>query len=107
MTKYIPNMNAAAPFGFKHTYNGLDFSKSVTNRDSRLCRVVRYVRDDCVTPVSRKHILFALFPNRKSQSRGWGTTFFAGMIKAGFLDKVGSGNRVRYIEGRNSHLITR
>lgn len=102
---YFPgNMNPTAPFGFKNYYNGLDFSRSIDNPNSRLVRVVRFVRM-CETPVFRSTILNNVFADRKSRNRGWGSIFFAGAVKAGFLDKVGRGNRTRYIEGRNATLI--
>lgn len=107
MTKktYIAHLNASAPFGYKHEGNGTDFSRSVKDRNSNLCKVVRYVRDNCVTPVSRANILYTVLGVKSP--KGQYTLLFSGMIKAGFLEKVGRGNATRYIEGRNAHLIPR
>ena len=100
------------PFGYKNVRDGLDFSRSVTNRNSRLVRVVQFVRDDCVTPVSRHNIIGNVFgrinhTDSRHKGRSWASGFFAALVKAGFLEKVGRGSQVRYIEGRNASLIPR
>jgi len=103
-TVYHPHLNVNAPFGYKHEGNGLDFSRSIHNPDSNLVKVVQYVRS-CETPVSRRNILAQVFGIRGARVSGWGTLLFSGMIKAGFLEKYGRGNAVRYGEGRRATLI--
>lgn len=107
MTKYIAHLDPAAPFGYKHSRNGADFSKAHTNPDSNLARVVNYVRFDCVTPVSRSNILSNVFNLPASMHAGWGTQMFSGMVKSGMLEKVGRGNATRYIEGKNAVHVTK
>lgn len=96
--------NTATPFGWKYG-NGTDFSRSVTNPNSRLSRIVRYVRS-CETPVSKRAILREVCNVSGDRAIGWGTLIFTGMIKTGFLEKVGAGSNVRYIEGRRASLIS-
>lgn len=102
-TKYDRHLDVTALFGYRNRADGSDFSRSIYDRTSRLYKIIHYLRG-VDTPVSRRNLLGQLNGNRNRSSHA---IFFAGMVKAGFVEKVGRGSRVRYIEGKNSTYVVR
>lgn len=88
--------------------NGLNFNKSVANPNSKLAKVIRYLRDN--GPASKKVILRDVCDVEVSDkwvygtnkvTRGWGATFFALAVKTNFINKTRIGSRVVYSVGKN------
>ena len=101
--------------------NGMDFSKSVKNPNSRLVRVVKYLREN---PKSTwKEILrdvFNIYPVPKDSyhswkidgngrgtmvTKGYGSSFKTLLIVTKFVKVTGRGVSTRYSVGSRSRLI--
>lgn len=73
--------------------NGLNFSKSVGNPNSRLNRVRDYLSKN--GPRTKRDILRDVFGKNVGQvSYGWGTYLFGYGIRHGFFTKTRKGNSV-------------
>ena len=108
---------ARAPFG-KWESNGLNFSKSLTNPNSRLARVVNFIREKG-TPQTRHTLnvlVFGLYPrpdgylNPKTKqrvTRGWGAYLFSLAVKTNILKKTRKGNEWYYSLGKNATRVVK
>lgn len=118
------NPQAKRPFGFM-AHDGLNFSRSVTDRNSRLARIVRYLQGRRGMITTRMDILqdvFHIHPDPmtgifyKTVSlgkryeirgpRGYNGCVFSGARKAGFIYTRRIGRMVSYELGPNANKVT-
>lgn len=92
------------PYGFQK-HNGLNFVRSVKNPNSRLAKVIEYLR--ICGPSSRRAIAVNALgmSDTVASPRGWNAYVFSGAVTAGFIEKVRSGRRVFYKLGSRSSLV--
>lgn len=80
--------NINQPFG-SAAYNGLNFVRSVRNRDSRLMRVLAYLATNHAASTMELRY-YALHMPSGMQRRGWASQLFATAHKCGFIRLVES-----------------
>lgn len=94
------------PFGFQK-HNGLNFKLSVKNPNSRLAKMVNYVRAN--GPTTRMELatgaLHAGSIQMLNSPRGWNGYAFSGACQGGFLVKYRVGRKVYYDLGVRSELV--
>lgn len=106
--------------------NGLTLSKSVTDKDSRLAKIVNYIREN--GPTRKKDLVFHLFDRtmgrvqydysrtpyrtfvsddtgKKKVTYGWGTYVFGLAVKNGILTKNRVGRTVQWGLGPNHNKV--
>jgi hypothetical protein len=85
--------------------NGLNFSRCITNQNSRISRALRYIQsqNEMGKAVTRKDILRDVFNNDR---KGWASYLFTFGVKNKFLNKVRIGKTFVYSAGRRSHLVS-
>jgi hypothetical protein len=98
------------------THNGMNFTKSVKNPNSRIARLVRYLNEN--GPTSKRKILAELFdremrdntpyvPNSNTVTRGWGWYMWSLGLHYDIIRKTRVGNRVLYSVGVNYNEVVR
>jgi len=96
-------MTKNTPFGFQ-MFNGLNFSKSVSNPNSRLAKMVNYVRQN--GPSTREDIgRNALGFRFVHWARNWNSYGFSGAVQGEFLIRTRVGRKVYYNLGSRSNLV--
>jgi len=90
------------PYG-SYAPNGLNFDKSVSNPNSRLSKIVRYIREN--GPTSRHRLVRLLTPKTDIRVNGWGSGFFALAIRTGFITKSATHGTYVYNLGPRANLI--
>jgi len=111
----VTNKNYFSGLNFmNHDYytapNGMNFSRSIKNPNSRLNRVRQYLKDN--GPVTKQEILFNVFGkvvvdfpvpyiNRplNTVTRGWGTWLFGYGKRHGYFKTERKGNKVYWSLG--------
>ena len=84
------------PFGHIE-HNGLNFRFSVTNKNSRLHKMLNYLHTNSDKFVNKREILSNVFHRNGEVSRGWGVYLFSLSVKCGFVRMIRKGNNVYYI----------
>lgn len=96
------------PFGHIE-HNGLNFRYSVSNKKSRLHKMLNYLHTNSDKFVSRREIISQVFGKtivknpwfnmdvRGGIGRSWGSYLFSLSIKCGFVRTIRKGNSVYYI----------
>jgi len=82
----------------------MNFFDSIKQKDSRLIRVLKYLRDKG-EPMKRSDIIAEGLGRPDADPRGWGSLFFAGAVQAGFIQKTGRSTATRYMPTQQG-LIT-
>ncbi len=79
--------------------NGLNFSKCIHSKNSRISRVLRYIHSQAKLGkmVTRKDILRDVFD--KGDRKGWGSYLFVGGVQNRFLTKIRVGKTYVYTAG--------
>jgi hypothetical protein len=94
------------PFG-EIAPNGMTFKNSVSNPNSRLSRLVNYLRKN--GPTTKEVILRDVFGKTmgKGVTRGWGAYLFQYGRKVGFISYTRSGKSGVWSVGPEEHLVTK
>lgn len=99
--------------------NGLNFGRSIYNKNSRLARVIRYITDQNKLGISptRRRILYDVFGKSVDKttysaylpnvvSSGWASYLFNFGVKNGFLTKKRVGKTYVYELGKLAWLVS-
>jgi hypothetical protein len=98
-------MTKNTPFGIR-MFNGLTLGKSVTNPNSRLAKMVNYIREN--GPSTREDLGRGALGFRFSVwARNWNSYAFSGAVQAGFLTRYRVGQKVYYNLGTRSGLVVK
>ncbi len=100
--KYVDGYHTI-PFGHIKP-NGLNFRYSVSNKNSRLYRMLEYLYSNIDNYVTKTDILRDVF-GKVGVSRGWGTYVFTLSSQCGFIRSFRKGNKVYYSITEKGRLV--